>query len=72
MEYDLTQFSNNPLAGYPNSTFNEKIVPELLKLGVSKDNIEKAAKLFVDFYELGYANGAWDEYHGINDKEDEL
>ena len=41
----------------PNENFNKVIVPRLLELGIKPENMDEAAKMFADIYEIGYSNG---------------
>lgn len=41
----------------PNEKFNNEIVPRLLELGISSDDMDEVAKMFSDIYEIGFSNG---------------
>ena len=41
----------------PNEYFNNAIVPRLLELGISPDDMNEVAEMFANIYEIGYSNG---------------
>lgn len=41
----------------PNEKFNNEMVPMLLKLGVTKENMDKVADMFAEMYAIGFSKG---------------
>lgn len=53
----------------PNENFNKVIVPRLLELGISPDDMDEVAEMFEDIYELGFSNGENVSYEEIYEDE---
>ena len=51
----------------PNKKFNNEIVPRLLELGISPDDMDEVANMFEDIYQIGYKNGEDNAYGDIFD-----
>ena len=51
----------------PNEKFNNEIVPRLLELGISPDDMDEVARIFEDIYQIGYENGENNVYGEIQE-----